>query len=53
MNELQAEKLRDLISVINRETGIDPWVQNFTDSTVDKKITVFLRVTIPNEGNLT
>jgi hypothetical protein len=53
MNELQGEKLRDLIATIVKETGIDPQVQSFTDSIVTHDIEVVLRVTIPKEGNLT
>jgi hypothetical protein len=53
MNELQGEKLRDLIAVIVKETGINPHVQSFTDSTINKDIEIVFRVIIPKEGNLT
>ncbi|MDD4326159.1 MAG: hypothetical protein PHC63_07015 [Candidatus Bathyarchaeota archaeon] len=53
MNELQGEKLRDLIATIVKETGVDPQVQSFTDCIVNKRIEVVFRVIIPKEGNLT
>ena len=53
MNELQAEKLRDIITFIEKETGKSPRVFAFNDSVINDNIEVSFRVTIPKEGNLT
>jgi hypothetical protein len=50
MNELQAEKLRDIITKIIYESGEQPQVTSFTDDFSSIKVSISFRLT--KEGNL-
>lgn len=50
MNELQAEKLRDIVVKINEETGENPQIESTHDGT--NSLLVRLVFCIPKEGNL-
>jgi hypothetical protein len=49
MNELQAEKLRDVIAKITEETGESINISSVTDG--EKYFLVYMSIKIPIEGN--